>query len=54
MEQHHIYHEPEIHSAYLDNMRVRVNQEFLYGVLVCDDLEKYMGPRLGFIIEKLR
>jgi competence protein CoiA len=54
VEQSHIYHEPEKHSAHLDNMRIRMNQEFHYCVLVCDDLEKFMEPRLRFILEKLR
>jgi competence protein CoiA len=53
VEQSHIYHDPENHSAPLDTMRIRMNQKYRHCVLVCADLEKLMEPRLRDIVEKL-
>lgn len=53
VEQTHIYHDPTKHSAHLDNIRIRMNQEFLHCVLGCDDLDEYMEPRLSFMLERL-
>lgn len=54
VEQSLIYHDPKQHSAKLNSIRIRMNQEFRYCVLVCGELEKYMEPRLSSILEKLR
>ncbi|MGF6354096.1 competence protein CoiA [Paenibacillus sp. 4624] len=54
VKQSHVYHDPRKHSAPLDDMRVRMNKETRYCVLVCDDLEKSMETRLVLILQKLK
>ncbi|WP_078206675.1 competence protein CoiA [Bacillus mycoides] len=50
----YIYHNPIQHSTHINQVRVRINQEFQYGVLIYKDIEKRMNDRLLLILHKLR
>jgi competence protein CoiA len=54
VEQSLIYHDPEKHSAHLNKIKIRINQEFRFCVMVSNDFEKHMEQRLSFIVEHLR
>ncbi|WP_260288464.1 competence protein CoiA [Peribacillus aracenensis] len=48
------YHSPIQHSIHLDQVRIRMNEEFKNGVLIYPGIESRMEPRLSYIIRKLR
>ncbi|WP_181566873.1 MULTISPECIES: competence protein CoiA [Bacillus] len=48
------YHSPMEHSSHIDSVRVRINEEFKYGVLTFDKIEKLMEEKLSWILVKLR
>ncbi|MGE6379562.1 competence protein CoiA [Peribacillus muralis] len=48
------YHSPIQHSIHLDQVRIRMNEEFKHGVLIYPGIEGRMEPRLSYIIRKLR
>lgn len=48
------YHQPIHHSINLDKVKVRMNDEFKYGVLFYRKIEKQMKERLSWILASLR
>ncbi|OJD62930.1 competence protein CoiA [Bacillus sp. NH11B] len=50
----YIYHHPIKHSGHINEIRVRMNEEFRYGVLLYNDIEKQMEASLSRILMKLR
>lgn len=51
---HYTYHRPEEHSAPLNKIRFRMNEEFKYNVLLIDEIENQMNDRLIWIVKKLK
>ncbi|MEH6868057.1 competence protein CoiA [Priestia megaterium] len=50
----YIYHHPIQHSAHINKVRIRMNEEFKHGVLVFDAVEEQMEPTLSSILAGLR
>mgnify|MGYP001038965924 CR=1 FL=1 len=50
----YFYHNPSQHSCHIDRVRVKVNDEFKYGVLMFDAIEEQMKPTLSLIISGFR
>ncbi|MGA5691488.1 competence protein CoiA [Cytobacillus pseudoceanisediminis] len=48
------YHSPIHHSAHLNQVRVRINEEFMHGVLVFSKIEDQMENRLSTILSWLK
>lgn len=48
------YHRPIHHSCQFDQVRIRMNEEFKYGVFVYEEVESQMEPRLSWIISKFK
>jgi competence protein CoiA len=48
------YHSPIHHSTHIDQVRVRMNDEFKYGVLIYSEIESRMEERLSMILSWLR
>ncbi|MFF2587986.1 competence protein CoiA [Peribacillus butanolivorans] len=48
------YHSPIHHSTDIDQVRVRLNDEFKYGVLIYSEIESQMEERLSMILSWLR
>ncbi|MGM0924671.1 MAG: competence protein CoiA [Bacillota bacterium] len=48
------YHRPQDHAAPINKIRVRMNKEFKYCVLLYDEVEEQMNDRLIWIVKKLK
>jgi len=48
------YHHPKEHATHIDNIRVRMNEEFKYCVLLYGEVEEQMNDRLIWILTKLK
>jgi competence protein CoiA len=48
------YHSPNDHAGFINNIRVRMNKEFKYCVLLYDEVEEQMNDRLIGIVRKLK
>ncbi|MGG0418741.1 competence protein CoiA family protein [Priestia aryabhattai] len=48
------YHIPDLHTAHLDKIKIRMNDTFKYCVLLYDKVEKEMEERLRDILKKLQ
>ncbi|WP_411334297.1 competence protein CoiA [Metabacillus indicus] len=46
------YHRPIHHSCHIDQVRIRMNDKFKYGVFVYEEIESQMEPRLSLIINR--
>ncbi|MDN3365478.1 competence protein CoiA family protein [Priestia megaterium] len=51
---YYTYHEPQNHASKVDKIRVRMNDEFKYCVLLYDEIEEGMTDRLRGILGKLQ
>lgn len=51
---HFTYHEPKNHAAKIDKIRVRMNDEFKYCVLLYDEIEEGMREQLNGILRNLQ
>lgn len=48
------YHDPIQHSTHIDQVRVRMNDEFMYGVLIYSEIESRMEEQLKWVLAILR
>ena len=48
------YHRPIHHSCHIDRVKIRMNEEFKYGVFVYKEVESQMEPRLSTIISMFK
>lgn len=48
------YHSPIHHSTNIDQVRVRMNDEFKHGVLIYPEIESHMEERLSWVLAFLR
>ncbi|WP_260287752.1 competence protein CoiA [Peribacillus aracenensis] len=48
------YHSPILHSSHMNQIKIRMNEEFRHGVLIYKDIESRMERRLSWIIQKFK